>query len=101
MKQLLIALALSLAVNLAALYINYQTFEETNYLAWSIRHDGGEITVEYGFGLHAVHTYGMTPDQPTTHDLRFAPVNLALCVLAGTAIAYGAAYIFAKIICAV
>ena len=82
MKNLLIAVSVSAVINLAGMYINYRSYQDTHYLAWSYRVHGGEITVEFAPGWHAVHTYAMTPEEKGTHHLDFSPVALAVSLLA-------------------
>ena len=89
MRHLALAFAGSLAVCLATMYVNYQSYQETQDLEWSLRRDGGEITVETAPGWHAVHIYAMTPEQRGSHKLEFAPVSLAISVLVGTGAVYG------------
>ncbi len=86
MKRLIISAAVSLAVNLAAFVINYCSWLRSQQLHLALRMHGGEITTELGFGLRGTHIYGMTPDQLTTHSLRFDPVSMILCLLIGIAL---------------
>ena len=86
LKKVLISAGIALVITLAGLYINYRFYLENRHLRWSLKNHGGEITIESGFGLRAVHIYGMTPDQATTHKLVFDPLNFILCLLALTAI---------------
>ena len=89
-KNLIVAFGVSLAVCLASMYGNYRAYRETNYLAWSHRVHGGEITVEFAPGWHAVHTYGMTPEEKDAHNLVFSPVALAVSLLALTLVGWAA-----------
>ena len=63
-------------MNLAGLVVNYLSFASAGHLKLALRMHGGEITVESGFGLRAVHIYSMTPEGATTHSLGFSPLTL-------------------------
>ena len=84
MKNLSVAFAVALAVNLASMVINYQAYRENHYLEWSYRSHGGEITIEFAPGWHAVHIYAMTPEEQDSHKLVFSPVPLAISLLVFT-----------------
>ncbi len=84
MRNLSVAFAVSLAVCLFSMYVNYQAYQEGNYLQWSYRQHGGEITIDFAPGWRAVHIYGMTPDQKDSHSLTFSPVTLLIFLLALT-----------------
>ena len=83
-KPLAVAFAASLFVCLASMYVNYRAYQETHYLDWSYKMHGGEITVEFAPGWHAVHTYAMRPEEQDSHKLDFSPVILAVALLALT-----------------
>ncbi len=89
MKNLWISFAVSLTVLLTGMFINYRSYQETHYLSWSYRQHGGEITIEFAPGWHAVHIYAMRQDQENTHSLHFSPVSLAVCLLVLTAVGWG------------
>ena len=82
MKHWLVAFVASLAVNLVSMYVNYQSYQETHYLEWSYRRLGGEITVEFAPGWHAVHIYAMRQDDYDSHELNFSVLTLAVFWLA-------------------
>ena len=88
MKKAAIALILSLAINLVGMYVNYRNFVSENYLLWAFRSHGGEITVEAGFGLRAVHIYPMLPNEKATHSLSFGVLNFAVFLLGIALIIY-------------
>ena len=87
-KHLSVAFAVSLLLCLASMYVNYQSYQETHYLAWSYRIHGGEITMEFAPGWHAVHIYAMRPEEHDSHKLAFSPVVLAVSLLAFTLLGY-------------
>ncbi len=78
MQRLAVAFSVSLAVCLVSMYVNFQSYQERNYLAWSHRNHGGEITIEFAPGWHAVHIYAMHPEDHDSHKLVFSPVLLAV-----------------------
>ncbi len=88
LKRVLISAAIALVITLTGLYINYRYFLEHQHLRWSLKHHGGEITIENGFGLRAVHVYGMTPDQAASHKLVFDALNFLVFLLAVTAVIF-------------
>ena len=81
MKNVYIALAVSVILNLLCVYINYQSYHETNYLKWSYRNHGGEITIEFSPGWRAVHIYSMRSSDKDSHSLAFSPISLFISVL--------------------
>ena len=83
-KNLFVAVSVSIAVNLISMYVNYQSYQETHYLEWSYRVHGGEITIEFAPGWHAVHIYAMRPEENDSHKLAFSPVILVVSLLAFT-----------------
>ena len=84
MQKLAAAFAASLAVCLVSMYVNYRSYQETHYLEWSYRNHGGEITIEFAPGWHAVHIYAMRMDDHDSHRLVFSPVPLAVSLLVFT-----------------
>ena len=86
MKRFCLSVIVSLVLNAAAFVVNYCSWLRDHRLPLALRMHGGEITVELGFGLRGTHIYGMTPDQLTTHSLRFDPVSMILCLLIGIAL---------------
>ena len=50
MQKTVVAFAVSLAVCLISMYVNYRAYQETHYLEWSYRSHGGEITIEFAPG---------------------------------------------------
>ena len=90
MQRWAIAFAAAIVVCLVSMYINYQAYQETKYLEWSYRNHGGEITIEFAPGWHAVHIYAMHPEDHDSHKLVFSPLPLAIALfvftLAGRAV---------------
>ena len=88
MKKLLIALIAAAAITLIGFAVNYFSYKSTTYIPLAVRHDGGEVTVQIGFGWQCVHTYAMTPNDHDSNSLRFEPISLILTVLILTAVIY-------------
>lgn len=86
MQKTAVAFAVSLAVCLISMYVNYRAYQETHYLEWSYRSHGGEITIEFAPGWHSVHIYAMHPDDQDSHKLVFSPLPLAIFLLVLTLI---------------
>ena len=84
MQKTAVAFAVSLAVCLISMYVNYRAYQETHYLEWSYRSHGGEITIEFAPGWHSVHIYAMHPDDQDSHKLVFSPVLLAVALFVFT-----------------
>ena len=72
MKKVWISLGIALTLTFIGMYINYRSFQEDGRLKFAARMHGGEITVEHGFGLQAVHIYAMTPEESDAVSLRFS-----------------------------
>ena len=81
MKNLTISFAAALVVCLVSMYVNYRSYQERHYLDWSYRNHGGEITIEFAPGWHAVHIYAMSSEDQDSHKLVFSPVILAVSLL--------------------
>ena len=79
-----IAFAAALVVCLVSMYINYRSYQERHYLEWSYRNHGGEITIEFAPGWHAVHIYAMHPEDHDSHKLVFSPLPLAISLFVFT-----------------
>ena len=78
MKRIYVSIAVSLLIVLAGMFVNYRFYQEDHHLKYSIRMHGGEITIEHGFGLEAVHIYAMEPGGQNSHRLRFDPIGFLL-----------------------
>lgn len=78
MKRIYVSIAVSLLIVLAGMFVNYRSYQEDHHLKYSIRMHGGEITIEHGFGLEAVHIYAMEPGGHDSHRLRFDPIGFLL-----------------------
>ena len=50
---------------------NYRSYQNDHYLKYAIKNHGGEITIEHGFGLEAVHIYAMEMYGHDSHKLQF------------------------------
>ena len=81
MKRILTAGIGALVVCAAGTLVNYLYFQKNDHLLLSVKMHGGEITVEHGFALRAVHIYGMTQNSTTTHSLGFSPLGLLASLL--------------------
>ena len=90
MQKWTIAFAAALVVCLVSMYVNYRSYQERHYLEWSYRNHGGEITIEFAPGWHAVHIYAMHPEDHDSHKLVFSPLPLVIALfvftLAGRAV---------------
>ena len=84
MQRLAVAFSVSLAVCLVSMYVNFQSYQESNYLEWSHRNHGGEITIEFAPGWHAVHFYAMRNCDHDSPRLVFSPLPLAIALLVFT-----------------
>ena len=89
MKKAIIALGSALALNLAALAVNWRAFVETDYLRWSYKFYVSEVMSEAAFALRATHRYGMALGADDVHRLQFSPLNALLFELAWAAVIYG------------
>ena len=88
MKKLFLSVIISLLIVLAGMLVNYRAYQKDHHLKYSIRNHGGEITIEYGFGLEAVHIYTMEMGGHDSHRLRFDIVNFLLSLAAITLIVF-------------
>ncbi len=84
MQKWTIAFAAALVVCLVSMYVNYRSYQETHYLEWSYRNHGGEITIEFAPGWHAVHIYAMRNGDHDSHRLVFSPLPLAIALFVFT-----------------
>ncbi|MBR0136161.1 MAG: hypothetical protein IJM18_08160 [Clostridia bacterium] len=89
MKRLILAFAVAAVIILIVTLIELHNFKEGNYLRLSVKHHGGEITIEDGPALHAVHTYPMTEEGTASHHFVFAPFNLLISLAVLTAAIFG------------
>ena len=76
---MIISAIISTILTAVGTLVNYFSYQSNTHLLWAIRSHGGEITVEFGIGWHAVHTYAMSMEQTDTHKLAFDPVSLIIC----------------------
>ncbi len=81
MKKLIISASIALILTLAGLFINYLNYINTTHLLLAIKEWGGEITIEYGFGLMMVHIFTMEMNGHDTISLRFDPISFIICFL--------------------
>ena len=89
MTNLKLAGIIALILNGIGALLNWLSFRSSNSLLIKLNTFGGEITIEHGFGgIRAVHIYGMTPDQLTTHSVQFSPVGFVISFLLTLAVVY-------------
>ncbi|MBQ9377655.1 MAG: hypothetical protein IJU05_07640 [Schwartzia sp.] len=81
MNKLVVAFGAALVVCLISMYANYRSYQERHYLDWAYRSHGGEITIEFAPGWHAVHIYAMSSEEQDSHKLVFSPVILVVSLL--------------------
>ncbi len=86
MKKILTAGIGALLVCAAGTLVNYLHYRQDHHLLWCYRIHGGEITIEYGFAVKAVHIYAMTPEQVGTHHISFSILGLIVSLLVSFAI---------------
>ena len=72
MKNIIISFIISLLTCLCGMGINYYWFTKHNWLKFAFRTHCGEITIENGFGLEAVHTYAMSPEEVDAVGMKFS-----------------------------
>ena len=89
MKKLALAFVIAAAVILILTLIDLHNYKADGHLRFALKHHGGEITIENGLALSAVHTYGMTPEDRDSHSLRFAPVAMVISLIVLTAAVFG------------
>ncbi|MBO4918900.1 MAG: hypothetical protein J5365_01950 [Erysipelotrichaceae bacterium] len=97
MKKITLSLIISLAVNLVGALINYIYYQFNRHLFLCFRSFGGEITVESGFGLIAVHIYAMEPNSSDSLHLRFEPLAFIVWLLAIALIVFLILFLIGKI----
>ena len=68
----------ALLITLLFMTVNYISYRKDGHLRLCHHMFGGEITVETGFGLEAVTTYAMSPEERDTRSLRFSFLNFLL-----------------------
>ncbi len=78
MKKIYLSIAVSLFLMLIGMFVNFRSYQADHHLIFSIKNHGGEITIEHGFGLEAVHIYAMEPGGQNSHRLRFDPIGFLL-----------------------
>ena len=97
MKRLVISAIVSVVLNAAAFVVNLVSWNADHRLPLALRMHGGEITVEFGFGLRGVHIYAMSMEDVSTHSLHFDPISMVLCLLIGIGIVYLLLFIGGKV----
>lgn len=97
MKRIVLALIISLAVNLAGALVNYVYYQFNRHMLLCIRHFGGEITIESAFGLVFRHIYAMRPEDRDSLSIRFEPVLFVIWFLAVAVIIYLILFVIGKI----
>ncbi len=88
MRKLLIAFIAAIAITLICFAVNYISYKTTTFIPFAVRHDGGEVTTQTGFGWHVVHTYAMTPNDHDSRSIRFEPFSLIFSVLILTGVIF-------------
>lgn len=98
MTNLKLAGIIALILNGIGALVNWLSFRSSNALLIKLNTFGGEITIEHGFGgIQAVHIYGMTPDQLTTHSVQFSPVGFVISFLLTLAVVYLILVVFRRV----
>ncbi len=88
-KKVRTALIASIAATVCGTAVNYLYYLKNGFLLLAYRMYGGEITVEYGFGLRYTHIYTMEQGGRDSFSLRLDPLNLIIMFAAIFVIAYG------------
>ena len=88
MKRIILSAIVSVVLNAAAFVVNYVGWARDKWMPLALKMHGGEVTVEFGFGLRATHIYAMRADEITTHSLHFDPVSMVICLLVGIGVVY-------------
>ena len=68
-----------LLLTLFGLFLNYLSFRDRKWLKLAISRFGGEITIQYGFGLRMVHIYAMEQGGHDSIRLSFDPFSFVFC----------------------
>lgn len=98
MTNLKLAGIIALILNGIGALLNWLSFRSSNSLLIKLNTFGGEITIEHGFGgIRAVHIYGMTPDQLTTHSVQFSTAGFVISVLLTLAVVYLILLVFRRV----
>ena len=71
MKKLGIGLLISLLIDGLGTFLNYRHFLHTKNLLLSLKVHGGEVTLEFGFGMIATHVYAMLMNGREADSVRF------------------------------
>ena len=82
------AFLISLGITLAVMAVNYVYYLNNKWLLLCLTMHGGEITVQFGFGLVLSHIFAMRPEDHDSIRLRFEPISFVLTILVLTAIIY-------------
>jgi len=90
-------LIISILILLVGMLINYLYYLNNKHLLLAIKMYGGEILIEYGFGLRFVHIYSMFNDQNDSISLKFDLFNLIITFILIFLIVYLIVYIIKKI----
>ena len=68
-----------LILTLLGMLVNYLSFRDRKWLKLAISRFGGEITIQYGFGLRMVHIYAMEQGGHDSVRLSFDPFSFLVC----------------------
>lgn len=79
---------MSLAATVCGMAVNYLHYLKHGFLLLAYRMYGGEITVEYGFGLRYTHIYTMEPGGRDSISLHLDPLNLLITFAVIFAVTY-------------
>ena len=80
MKKTWLSLTGAFILTLAGMLWNYLSFKDRNWLALAYTMFGGEITVQFGFGLRMVHIYSMRPEGHDSIRLSFDVFSFVICL---------------------
>ena len=92
-----ISFAISAALNLIGMLVNYLHFREAERLLLAVRSYGGECMLEIGCGWRVFHTDAMREGQENTAALHFSPITLALQILLLAAVIFGLLLLIKKL----
>lgn len=81
MKKTMISMIAGLLLTLMGMLVNYLSFKDRNWLKLAINRFGGEITIQYGFGLRMVHIYAMEQGGHDSIRLSFDPFSFVVCFI--------------------
>ena len=98
MKKYLLSLITSIIITLIGLLINYFSYRNDGKLLLAIKMYGGEIKLEYGFGLRLRTIYTMSSEGVNRTSLHFSIINFVFTVFVLSLIIFVVIKVF-KIAC--